>query len=30
VVLIDEKVQKEVLEELRQLEACIFVQYVEI
>lgn len=30
VVLIDEKVQKEVLDELKQLEACVFVQYVEI
>ncbi|WP_434735928.1 hypothetical protein, partial [Campylobacter jejuni] len=26
----DEKVQKEVLDELKQLEACVFVQYVEI
>ena len=30
VVLIDEKVQKEVLDELKQLEVCVFVQYVEI
>ncbi|AXP08583.1 phosphoglycerate dehydrogenase [Campylobacter hepaticus] len=30
VVLLDEKIQEAILEELRKIEACVFVQYVEI